>query len=199
MVRLPRPYLLSCTGLACYLQTPALCQASGRAEPWMSLGWLLPQDPSPDGALLQYLLRAAEAPGLEPPGSCEMGDEGRRSTVYIPWLKVWHGAGAGLPLHVAAVPSLLSLDHSFWPKRTYQRMQERASFFLSSAIGEFCGTPSLPRFTTWAFIKGLCPCNCETWDAANAEKNKICLEVTKHLPCHEMQRQPLCMGFLITS
>lgn len=176
------------------------CQSSGRAEPSMSLSRFLPQDPSPAPALLPYLLRAAEAPGLEPPGSCEMEDEGTGSTIHLGWkygmeLELKKAAP---PLHVAAVPSLLSSDHSFWLKRTYQRMQKRASFFLSSAIGEFCGSPSIPQFTTWAFIKGLCPCNCETWDPVNTERIKICLEMTNHLPCCEMQRQPLCMGFLIT-
>lgn len=77
-------------------------------------------------------------------------------------------------------------------------MQKRESYFLISATGEFSGSPSLPQFTTWAFIKGLYSSNCETQDPANTKRNKICLEVTNHLPCHEMQRQPLCMGFLIT-
>lgn len=58
-------------------------QASSRAEPCMSLGWFLPQDPSPTPALPQDLLRAVEASGLEHPRNCEMGDKGKTSTVYL--------------------------------------------------------------------------------------------------------------------
>ena len=175
------------------------CQASSRAEPWTSLSWLLSQDPSPVSALLQYVLRALEAPGLEHRGSCEIENEGRRSSVDLGWrcgleleLKI-----APPPFHMSAALGLLTSDHSFWLKRIYQRMQEKPPFFLSSAIGEFCGSPSCHQFTTRAFIKEWCPRKCETWDPANTERNQICLEMTSHLPCHEMERQLLCMDFLI--
>lgn len=63
--------------------------------------------------------------------------------------------------------------------------------FLSCAKGEYVD-PFLSLISQHGFS------NCETWEPANTERNKCCMEMTNCLPCCEIQRQPLCMGILIT-
>lgn len=161
-----------------FTSTNLSCQTSGRAEPQISLDLLLPQD-------LSLLLPCWNICwGFRAEAMWELWDGAWRDKEHSsPWRKVmaqgWSWNSWPMTASVCCAQFLCSNNY-FWLRRTYQRMQ------LSSAVGDLCEFPSPPSGHNVGFHKRSMSFNCETWDPANAQRNKISLETTNRLPYHEV-------------